>query len=67
MKVEVIEWTGMRVGQVLDLPNDLSTLLIEQGKVKSLEDVKVSKRSRNKSGDIDLGGSEGLVESAENA
>jgi sporulation protein YlmC with PRC-barrel domain len=67
MKVEVIEWTGMRVGQVLDLPNDLSTLLIEQGKVKSLEDVKVSKRSRNKSGDIDLGTSESLVEGDENA
>jgi hypothetical protein len=67
MKVEVIEWTGMRVGQVLDLPNDLSTLLIEQGKAKSLQDVKVSKRSRNKSGDSDLDGGESLVEGNENA
>jgi hypothetical protein len=67
MNVEVIEWTGMRVGQVLDLPNDLSTLLIEQGKVKSLEDVKVSKRSRNKSDNSDLDGGEGLVEGNENA
>lgn len=67
MKVEVIGWTGMRVGQVLDLPNDLSTLLIEQGKAKSLEDVKVSKRNRNKGGDSDLSGGESLVEGNENA
>jgi hypothetical protein len=67
MKVEVIEWNGMRVGQVLDLPNDLSELLIEQGKAKSLEDVKVSKRNRNKGGDSDLSGGESLVEGNENA
>jgi hypothetical protein len=67
MKVEVIGWTGMRVGQVLDLPNDLSTLLIEQGKAKLVEDVKVSKRNRNKGGDSDLSGGESLVEGNENA
>lgn len=66
MKVEVIEWTGMKVGQQLELSDDYSELLIEQGKVKKV-DVKISKRSRNKGGDSDLSGSEGLVESAENA
>lgn len=66
MIVEVIEWIGMKVGQQLELSDDYSELLIEQGKVKKV-DVKISKRSRNKSGDSDFGGSEGLVESAENA
>jgi len=67
MKVEVIEWTGMRVGQVLDLPNDLCKVLIEQGKAKSLEDVKVSKGSRNKSGDSNPSGGESVAKGDENA
>lgn len=62
MKVEVIEWQGMFVGQILDLPNDACELLIEQGKVKAFEDVKVVKRSRNKSGDSDIVGGESVVE-----
>lgn len=69
MKVEVIEWTGMAIGKELILPDDLADVLIAQGKVKSLEEtknVKISKGSRNKSNDIDLGGSEIVVEGNEN-
>jgi hypothetical protein len=65
--VEVIEWTGMSIGQRLeDLPDDLINLLIEQGKVKLLEeDVKISKRSRNKGGDFDTNTGESVVEGNE--
>lgn len=66
MKVEVIEWQGMGVGQVLELTDDYAGLLIEQGKVKEIKDVKVNKRSRNSIGDSDVSGSEGLAKGDEN-
>jgi hypothetical protein len=63
MKVKVIEWTGMPVGKELILPNELAELLIEQGKVYSIEkDVKISKRSGNKGGVNNLSTSESVVE-----
>lgn len=63
MKVKVIEWTGMPVGKELILPNELAELLIEQGKVYSIEkDVKISKRSGNKSGVDNLSTGESVVE-----
>lgn len=63
MKVKVIEWTGMPVGKELILPNELAELLIEQGKVYSIEkDVKISKRSGNKGGVNNLNTSESVVE-----
>ena len=66
MKVEVIEWTGMVSGQILDLPTDYAELLIEQGKVKEIN-VKADKRSRNKSGDSNLSGGESVAKGDENA
>lgn len=64
MKVEVIEWTGMVSGQILDLPTDYAELLIKQGKVKN---VKADKRSRGTSGDSNLSGGESVAKSDENA
>lgn len=64
MKVKVINWTGMPVGKELNLPDELAEVLINQGNVESLEkkDVKISKGSRNKSGDNNPNGSESVVE-----
>lgn len=64
MKVKVINWTGMPVGKELNLPDELAEVLINQGNVESLEkkDVKISKGSRNKSGDNNLNGGESVVE-----
>lgn len=54
----------MPVGKELNLPDELAEVLIKQGQVESLEqkDVKISKGSRNKSGDNNLSGSESVVE-----
>lgn len=64
MKVRVINWTGMPVGKELNLPDELAEVLINQGNVESLEkkDVKISKGSRNKSGDNNLSRGESVVE-----